>query len=266
MSKSHVGRTRTSATKRFRIGWKLLRFAAIVLPLATIIGFSIPAIAPPRSEALDAVIKQAGFDPVLPPNRLRTPGALYVVKDNVYEKVCDVDPTVLASKLQSSPTQDRKLKQLEQNGYSLTGDLWELLTVKLSGAGLRSIQMSLTHVMIQEIPYSDLFEIEDDLLSQKKCDEAVHRLLEAKMTVCPGYAALSATTRYRLEFGSAVDISAEDRIAALNAARQVIQESSGGQLRNEGDDEISGDGLFYGIQLSRRCITLDTATEPSTLH
>src|SRR5205823_2225262 len=55
--------------------------------------------APPADE-IETVIRGAGFDPLVPPNRLRGPGALYVVEGGGrYAKVCDAEPHVLETKV-----------------------------------------------------------------------------------------------------------------------------------------------------------------------
>ena len=61
------------------------------------------------------------------------------------------------------------------------------------------------------------------------------------------------------------ETNAEDRAPILSAAQKALSEHTQSQIRSTGTDELSGDDLFYGIQLSELCITLDTATEPSVL-
>jgi len=93
----------------------------------------------------------------------------------------------------------------------------------------------------------------------------VNRLLKAHRQVCPGYAALSATTLYKVHLDKKFNSSAEDKAPIIKAVQQAIQQDADGQIRIQSADELSGDSLFYGIQLSPLCITPDTATEPSPL-
>jgi len=83
--------------------------------------------------------------------------------------------------------------------------------------------------------------------------------------VCSGAAALSATTRYRVHVEAKFEANAEDRTPILSAAQKALAEHTQSQIQSIGTDQFSGENLFYGIQLSELCITLDTATEPSVL-
>ena len=51
-----------------------------------------------------------------------------------------------------------------------------------------------------------------------------------------------------------------------NAVQQALELHTDGQVRVTDRNELAGDDLFYGIQLSSLCITLDTAIEPSVLN
>ena len=259
MSDSDVGRTKTSA------GRKYFRLASIALPIVVTLPTAYLVFDRPTLDDIESAIKQAGFDPLVPPNRLRGPGALYEVEDGFYRKVCDVDPTLLDGKLKSSPAPDRHRESLEKAGFTLDAKFVETLNAKLSGARLTSIEYTLADVTISEINYSDLFEIEDNLLSQKNCEKAVQRLLKANQKVCPGYAALSATTSYKVHVQAKVQSGAEGKAPVINAVQKAIEERANGQLRVQSDDELTGENLFYGIQLSRYCITPGDASEPSVL-
>jgi hypothetical protein len=112
---------------------------------------------------------------------------------------------------------------------------------------------------------SDLKEIEDNLLHQKSCDEVVNSLLQDNKKVCQGYAALSATTLYKVHVDTKFDSSADDKVPIMKTVQQAIQQDADSQIRIQSADELSGDNLFYGIQLSTLCITPGTATEKSYL-
>jgi len=237
----------------------------MTLPVAVITPAVIYVIDRPQLDEIETVIRQAGFDPLVPPNRLRGPGALYEVENGFYKKVCNVDTAVVTEKLQKSPTQDQFRERLENGGFLLSGNFVSMLNAKLGGTRLTSIELKLIDVVISEIAMSDLLEIEDNLLRDKNCDDVVHRLLKANRQVCPGYAALSATTFYKVHVDSKFESNAEDKVPIMNTVQQAIQQHADGEIRIRSSDELSGDNLFYGIQLSSLCVTPDTASEPSSL-
>lgn len=102
-------------------------------------------------------------------------------------------------------------------------------------------------------------------MSQKKCDKTVQKLLQANRKVCAGYAALSATTSYKVNVDRKFAAGGDAHAPIMTAVQQAIELHTEGQVRLTGRDELAGEDLFYGIQLSSLCITLNTATEPSVL-
>jgi hypothetical protein len=48
--------------------------------------------------------------------------------------------------------------------------------------------------------------------------------------------------------------------------KEAIELHTDGQVHVTDRNELAGEDLFYGIQLSSLCITLDTATEPSVVN
>jgi len=103
---------------------------------------------------------------------------------------------------------------------------------------------------------SDPSEISDHLSSEKQCDSVVQKLLKAKKKGCAGYAAFSATTAYKL--------NVDNKFAAnTKAVQPALQEQAEREIAMRSADEFGGDNLFYSIQLSELCITLNDATEPS---
>jgi hypothetical protein len=265
MSDRHVRPTKSSKAARAR---RRLRLASIALPVLLIVPGVYYVVSPsvPPLDAIETVIKGAGFDPLVPPNRLRGPGALYVVEGGGrYTKVCDAAPDLLQAKIRKSPTPGQVHDRLESGGFSLGGTLLDSINASLGAIRVTSIEYTLADPAISEISLSDLAEIENGLLQQKRCDQTVQRLLKQGKKVCSGAAALSATTRYKVHVDAKFETNAEDRGPILNAAQKALAEHTQSQIQSTGTDELAGEDLFYGIQLSELCITLDTATEPSVL-
>lgn len=266
MSDGHVRRTKPSRASRAGRRRRHFWLASVTLPIILIApAVSYVVITGPAPSDVEAVIKQAGFDPLKPPSRLRGPGALYEVEDGLYRKVCDADPDLLRGRLRKSPTQSQFRERLETGGFSMSGEFLQRVNVRLGGERVTSIEYRLTDPAVSEIALSDLSDIEDKLLSQKSCEETVERLLKAHRKVCSGYAALSATTSYKVHVSAKFESGSDGRASTIGAVQQALQEHTEGQIRSTGTDELTGEDLFYGIQLSSLCITLNTDTEPSVL-
>lgn len=269
MSSRRARRAKTPWAGLFRNPRKRLWLVFVVVPALVILPgaayFIYKSITPPTDEVL-RTIREAGFDPLTPPNRLRGPGALYLVDDNSYRKVCNADPTLVMDKMKSSPVPERVRTRLEKGGFSLAGEYLGQLNGKLGGDLLTSVEYRLTNVAITEIAMSDLFDIQKALLSQPSCLHTVWQLVKANKQVCAGYAALRATTSYKVNVDKKFAASGKGSRPVLDTVKSAIEENAGSEIKIVSADELKGDDLFYGIQLSQLCITTDTATEPSVLQ
>lgn len=219
----------------------------------------------PAVDDIATTIVQAGFDPLTPPNRLRGPGALYLVDGKSYRKVCNVDPKMLTGRTQTSPVPDRVRTRLERGGFSLSGDFLDRVNGSLGGNLLRSVEIRLTNVAITEISMSDLFDIQQALLSEPSCLHTVGMLVRSNKQVCAGYAALSANTSYKVKLDKNIAANEATKLPIMETVQAVIQQNTGSEINIHSADELNGEGLFYGIQLTQLCITPETATEPSVL-
>lgn len=267
MSSEDAGRAEAPSAGFFRNARKRVWLASISLAALVIApgaGYLAYRMIRPLPDEVVRAIVDAGFDPLVPPTRLRGPGSLYEVEGRSYRVVCPVDPSQLSGKLQKSPTVDRVRNRLESGGFSLAANYLAKINGKLGGDRLTSIQFSLTNVEISEVAEQYLSEIQDALLSQPSCQSIVTKLLRAKKKVCSGYAALSATTSYKVNVASKF-AAEENKQPVLEKVKSVIEEHAGSEIKISSDDELKGEGLFYGIQLSRLCMTLDDGSGPSEL-
>lgn len=274
MSSESAGRAETPSAGFFqnaRKGFWLASISLTALVIAPGAVYLFLNITPPPLDAAAKEIKAAGFDPVVPPSRLRTPGALYQVEHSSYIKVCDVRPAQLEGKLKKSQTENRIRTRLEKGGFWLAGELLDSINGRLSADLLTSIQFRLTNVAVSEIALADLKQIQRALLSEPDCNETVRDLIKDNKKVCSGRSALSATTLYRVRIASNVstregdETKEEDRRPSLERVKTAIEQQAGSAIEIRSADELVGDDLFYGIKLWERCITSDTATEPSVL-
>jgi len=237
--------------------------ALVILPVASY--FALEGLRPQGGD-IEGIIREYGFDPLTPPNQLRGPGALYKAVGTTYQVVCPVDPALLKDKLRTSPTPDRVRARLESGNLSLGGNYVEQLNGKTQGARVTSVEYSMKGVTISEIAMSHLYKIQNALLQDPSCDKIVQDLLHKNEKVCAGYAALSATTSYKVHYDTKYEASAEAKMPLMNALRDKIEAAAGSQIRVQSEDELTGENLYYGIQLWELCITPNTATEPSKLR
>jgi hypothetical protein len=216
-------------------------------------------------EEIAAVIRDIKFHPLLPPSRLRGPGAIYaVVDDGSYWKVCD-DPELVRNKIRSSPIPNQSRSKLEKAAISAHGDFIDALNAGLSASRIVSMEYRMSNVSISEIAMRDLFVIQKQLMSDKDCDEMVSEMLKQNKKVCPGYAVVTASTSYKVKMDTSVESEGGMHMQAIEAVQRQIELETKGKVNLTGGHELVGQDLYYGIQLSPVCLTLNTATVPSRL-
>ncbi len=275
MSDSHARRAKSSPPDTAGRSGRLVWAAVPVAAIAPVVGYfaysglhhtddnnagSTPA-------AIEAVIKHMKFDPLLPPSRLRGPGAIYAVVDGgSYWKVCDADPKVVHDVIRSSPAPNQIRTMLEKAELSVSGDIVNMLNAALGASKIVSIEYRMSNVSVSEIAMRDLYVIQQQLLDDKNCDVMVGELLKQKDTkVCAGYAVLTASTSYKVNIGTSIASGAELQVPIVKAVQQQIELATKGEVKLTGTDELVGQDLYYGIRLSPVCLTPNTATAPSRL-
>jgi hypothetical protein len=217
----------------------------------------------PAADEIELAIKEAGFGPVTPPNRLRGPGSLYVAEgNNFYHQVCRADPAVLEGKVQTSPTVAHAREKLEKSDFTWNGDLVQLLNAKLDGVRVTSIKYSLVDVTIHEIADADLKTIQRTVMSDPQCENAVQDYLKEHKKVCSGYAALSASTSFRVYTESKAGMDVQEATKLTGVVKQHLEQHTGGQIQIRNTEEFSGENLYYGILLSEFCTLIDEDRVP----
>ncbi len=195
-------------------------------------------------DVLDAAVKEIGFHPVKPANKLRGPGSIYVAEDDsFYHQVCPVHAGDVQAVVQTSPAQSRTRERLEKGTFSWDGDLVKMLNAKLGGTRVTSIKYSLSDVMLHEIADDDLKALQRKLMQNPDCEDVVVQYYKHNKKICSGYAALSASASFRVYTQQTADID-------LQLVKDHLQQHTGGQIKIVSKDEFSGENLFYGIRLS----------------
>jgi hypothetical protein len=195
-------------------------------------------------DEIDLAVKEIGFYPVKPANRLRGPGSIYVVEDqSFYHPVCPVHAADLEGLVQTSPAQARVRERLEKGKFAWDGDLIGLLNAKLGGNRVTSIKYSLSDVTMHEIADDALKGLERKLIQKPDCEDVVVEYFRHNRKICSGYAALSASATFKVY----TEVRAE---VDLQLVKEHLAQHTGGQIQILSRDEFSGENLFYGIRLS----------------
>jgi hypothetical protein len=256
-------RSQASVTDVARRGSRLIWLGSLAIIGAALLA-SVWVLWPhPTIDEIERAIIATGFGPVTPPNRLRGPGSLYVAEgNNFYHQVCRADPSLLEGKVQTSPTLARVREKLEKGGFTWSGDLVEALNGKLDGTRLTSIKYNLAEVTIHELADADLKAIQQKLMDDPLCEAAVLDYFKQQRKVCSGYAALSASTSFRITIESKMEMAADQSTKLTGLVKRHLEQQIGGQIQIRSTDEYSGENLYYGILLSDFCPVPDNDRVP----
>lgn len=269
MRSGHARRARTPSARNASRLQRVLVAATMVLPVLAALPAGAWILFKPAAgevkggDAIRAVIRDAGFDPVIPPSLLRGPGALYTIDGSSYTKVCDVDQARVAPALQRSATLELSDNRLENVEVAASASLVGRLKAALGADRVAAVHYRLSDVAVSEIPMDVLRNIRNQLLERADCQAVVDELLGQNKKVCQGYAVLSGTTQYRLQIDARLELGAETSVPVTKLVQEAIAAEAHGNIKVHSTTEYSGANLYLGIKLSPLCITPITATEPS---
>jgi hypothetical protein len=202
----------------------------------------------------------AGFEPLIPPMRLREPGSLYAIgADRSYIKVCDPDPDHLKRVTRDSDTVAQKLERLMRGRFNVAGNLLDSLNAAFGGASVVTVTYTFTDVKVIEVAEDKLLELQHSMLSERFCDQRVQQYIHAKRKVCMGRQALRATTVYKVHTDSKLGADVQDKMGDI---AKKIQSHVGSTAEVKRNDEIVGRDLLYGIKLTELCVAPRDATTP----
>jgi len=221
------------------------------LALAPVLAFGFAYMM--ESPPAEKIIREALFEPLIPPTRLREPGSLYTVEeDHSYTKVCDPDPEHLKRVIRESESPDHKLERLTKGRFNVAGNLAENLKAAFGGASGVSVTYTLSDVKVIEVAMDHLLELQESMLSKRHCEAVVQQLIDAKRKVCIGRQALRATTVYKVHTDSTLSADVQDKIG--DVAKKTIQSHVDSNVELKRSDEIVGRDLLYGIRLNKFCV------------
>src|SRR3954465_5124882 len=107
------------------------------------------------------------------------------------------------------------------------------------------MEYRMSNVSISEIAMRDLFVIQKQLMDDKNCDEMVNELLKQNKKVCPGYAAVTASTSYKGKIDTSGNSGAETHMPVIEAVQRQIELETKGEIKVTGANELVGQDLFY---------------------
>lgn len=235
---------RTNGRNRIGVLYRLA--AAVLIPLGVIIVWALTA---PNSTSKE-IMGKYGYLDIVPPSTLHAPGTFNTVErlgeDSVQlHPVCKVDSEALSELTMTSETVDSVLRKRLSGSFK--AKLLKKLKSSLSGEQVKDVQLSLRNMRILLLTDEDLYELQEKYL-KGSCEKAIIHNIEHGAEVCQAKAVIQADMVYRVFYTNSIGSEQQATVAEeIGASVESI-------VAHQGNNEYKGDGLYYGVRLSRDCL------------
>ena len=207
-----------------------------------------------QSDALQGVIEEFGFFPVVPPNDSALVGSFYYVNLNGKgaQPVCSASLDKVRALMVSSNMSNQHANILREAKANFGADILDLVNAKLGDSVVSQIEYSFSDVYMHQMDGNSLFEIEKDLFESTNCDELVGEYIDNLGLVCQVQSAIMATVNYVAirRDGTKIETSADARKISDGLQVDSFVATSG-----DGTSRIEGKALYYGMRFKPRCVT-----------
>jgi hypothetical protein len=235
---------------------------AVALAMVTA-AVSLPAVAhlisKPANDPLGDTLRGYGFVPINPPSNLMSVGSLYYVDAAVkdFKAIChptkaDLDGVVVTSRSWEME------EDLEHNGRFATDmkiDIGPSFAGSLDQGSVQKVHVSLTDVMLEEIPLGTNWMIFAKLMEKPECSEVAKQYIRVGGYVCQGQKILQATAEFKLNRDAQSEIATDAKADDLKALVKHAIEAQGDQSVVERDGRLfAGAALNYGVSMNPVCL------------
>ena len=209
---------------------------------------------------LSEVFKKLGYLEIVPPSTLHAPGTFntveYLGESSVQlHPTCEFDATALAGLTKSSDTVDSRIKEYLQ--LSVKGRLLSKIKANLSAEQVQSVDLSFRNMRILLLTHETLLELQEQFL-KGSCEKAIVHNIRSGADVCQAEAIIQADMVYKVVFRDGLNGARREKLA------KEIDASVDLSTRHQGENEFKGEGLYYGVKLSKKCLDLNPSGQAGT--
>jgi hypothetical protein len=236
---------------------------------ATVTTVAVPATAyyltNPNDDPLGDTLRQYGFVPINPPSNLMNVGSLYYVDSEVrdFKAICHADKADLEDSVVSSRSWEMQ-ESLERKGRFATGvkvDLGWLLNDNVDKNYVVEVHLSLTDIVLEEIPLGPNWSIFAKLMEKPECNQIAMRYIHAGGYVCQGQKILQATAEFKLDRDAQSKLAANAKATAGNVkdiVKLAVESQSDQTVVDKEGRLFAGTALKYGVSMNPICLAPPT--------
>jgi hypothetical protein len=203
------------------------------------------------AEAIDGL----GFFPITPPTLLRNPGSIYLISRNVRSiaPICEATPEQREKVVQRSASEARVSNELRKASYGVSAKVTKQVESNVEAEVLQSTTVSLDKVAVLEVSLENLAQVSLELQERPHCQTEILKYLKAGDYVCQVQTVLMASAKYTLKRQAAAHGSGKIDTEALHGAIKANLDPTAEVV---GDLQVVGDGLYYGMKFTPRCMAM----------
>lgn len=232
--------------------WRLT-VAVFVLPTVVATALFVPRVIYSNTGP-GKLLEQAGYLVMNPPSRFHGPGTLNTVESFgngalQLHPTCELNDSALHLVPVESETVDQSIRERLSGSFDVSSRLREKLDSTTFAETVKSVNVTFKNMRILLMSHEKLLELQGQILNGS-CEQAILYNIDAGARVCQTEAVLQADMVYTIEYRDGVSSSQQVDFTKEIASKVDIE---AGHTRA---NEITGEGLFYGIKLMPRCIEL----------
>jgi hypothetical protein len=212
---------------------------------------------PRKKQTITAILSETGYFEVVPPSTFGGPGTINTIEYLSNGRLelhptCDVDPALLANKIQKSRTVDRDLQQSLEKNLDVSAEVREKLSAVIGMQQVERVNLKLENANILLISDESLISTRNALL-KSDCEDAVTQNISSGGVVCQTRSVLEADVVYEIKYHNTISMEEKAKLTSEIAAKLDLDVHQGAE------DKVSGSQLFFGIRLSPNPIVLKSA-------
>ena len=213
-----------------------LAIAAIPSAMTAFVWFTNP-----DPEQLDAAIRRLGFYPITPPNLLRAPGTIYhVTTDGRFTSaLCEVGADRLKDFVEESPTEATISEELRKVSLGIDAKIPEMAQSTSDASLLQAVNYQLDRLL------------KTPCQPKPGCQASILEYLTAGEYVCQVQQVLMASANYTVSTEALAK-----GVGTLDAVLSAITANIDPNARLTGSTKVTGTGLYYGMKIAPRCMSL----------
>jgi hypothetical protein len=240
--------------------------------LAAVVGtVVVPALAyslmtPSDQDPMGETLREIGFVRVPLPSNLMNVGSLYYVDAHLkdFKTTCHARPADLGDDVIVSRSGDIE-RILERKGALTTDvavDFGSLFGAKFGDNYVHSVHLTLTNVVVEELPLDRGEDISVNLMKEPRCGTVALRFINdaPRGYVCQVQKTLKATAEIKLDRDVRNELETSARVTDVTGKiKEAIETQTNLSVVEHDGRFFTGTALTYGVSMSPTCLASGTA-------